>query len=113
MTRLREVIAEAVDKALADALRGAFNPEAVLTERQVAAEYNIPIKSLQQYRYRGNGPRFLKLGRSVRYRRRDIQAWFEKNEVKPRSEDAPPHATRGRRTAACATHLAQNRLPAR
>lgn len=30
-------------------------------------------------RYKGNGPRFVKLGKSVYYRREDIDAWIDSN----------------------------------
>ncbi len=89
MSRLSDVIAEAVERAVIETLRGAVNSDAILTERQVTAEYNIPTKSLQQHRYRGTGPKYLKLGKSVRYRRRDIRAWLEDNEVMPGNKEGP------------------------
>ncbi len=33
------------------------------------------IRTLQKWRVHGSGPKFYKTGRSVRYRRRDIDAW--------------------------------------
>ena len=48
-------------------------PEDVLNEKETAALLRISIKSLQGWRYKGNGPKFLKLGRCVRYRRGDLQ----------------------------------------
>ena len=48
-------------------------PEDVLNEKEMAALLRISIKSLQGWRYKGNGPKFLKLGRCVRYRRGDLQ----------------------------------------
>lgn len=52
----------------------------LLTEPQ-AAEYlgGIPPRTLRQWRYTGKGPIFTKLGRAVRYRRDDLDAWIEGN----------------------------------
>lgn len=36
----------------------------------------IPICTLTTWRCRGGGPRFLKLGKSVRYRRRAVLGWM-------------------------------------
>jgi excisionase family DNA binding protein len=45
-----------------------------------ASEYlGVPVKTLEAWRYTGNGPRFVKLGRSVRYRPTDLHAWIEAN----------------------------------
>ncbi len=38
-----------------------------LSPRQVAARYSIPVKTLEVWRYRGVGPKFMKFGRIVRY----------------------------------------------
>lgn len=48
-------------------------PEDVLTEKETAALLRISVKALQGWRSRGGGPKFLKLGRCVRYRRGDLQ----------------------------------------
>tara|TARA_R110000787_G_scaffold269703_1_gene376564 strand:+ start:968 stop:1234 length:267 start_codon:yes stop_codon:yes gene_type:complete len=36
----------------------------------------VPICTLTTWRSRGGGPRFLKLGKSVRYRRRAVLSWM-------------------------------------
>lgn len=52
---------------------------------EVAEHLGIPVGSLAQMRYRGNGPKFVKLGpKSVRYRDSDIKEWLEQN-VKDRT----------------------------
>lgn len=40
--------------------------------------------ALAQMRYRGTGPRFIKVGKLVRYRDSDIKEWLEEN-VKERT----------------------------
>ena len=49
----------------------------LLTEAQAAEYLNISIRTLQAWRVQGGGPRYSKLGRSVRYRQRDLDAFVE------------------------------------
>jgi excisionase family DNA binding protein len=45
---------------------------------KAAAEYlNLGQSTLAKLRSSGEGPRFLKLGRSVRYAPEDLQAWAQ------------------------------------
>lgn len=53
------------------------DPDALLTETQASTLLGHPIRTLQAWRYRGGGPRFIKASRSVRYRRRDLIAWMD------------------------------------
>lgn len=41
---------------------------AYMSERQLAAYWGISSRTLQRWRIEGRGPRYVKLGRSVRYR---------------------------------------------
>ncbi len=43
-----------------------------LTEREVAALLGLSVATLRAWRHRGKGPRFLRLGRSVRYLPADV-----------------------------------------
>jgi predicted DNA-binding transcriptional regulator AlpA len=47
----------------------------LLTEQEAAKVLHISTKSLQGWRYRGGGPRFVKLGRSVRYAMSDLEEY--------------------------------------
>ncbi len=49
----------------------------LLTEKEVEAEDGLNHRTLQAWRVRGSGPNFLKIGRSVYYRRKDIDAWLD------------------------------------
>ncbi len=49
----------------------------------VSAYTGIPVATLEQWRYYGRGPRYLKAGHAVRYRRVDVEAWLEQNAVTP------------------------------
>ncbi|MGO2937974.1 MAG: helix-turn-helix transcriptional regulator [Glutamicibacter arilaitensis] len=53
-------------------------PFALLTPAQLAERFGMTKEALAQMRYRGNGPRFIKLGgRQVRYSEADVQAWLD------------------------------------
>ncbi|UXA15373.1 helix-turn-helix domain-containing protein [Mycobacterium sp. SMC-8] len=44
------------------------------------AEYlNTTLNQLSRLRFEGHGPRYVKLGRSVRYRWEDVYAWVDEN----------------------------------
>ena len=43
-----------------------------LTEREVADMLGLSVATLRAWRHRGKGPRFLRLGRSVRYLPADV-----------------------------------------
>lgn len=51
----------------------------LLTEKQAAARLNVQPKTLQNWRWRGEGPQFVKLagGKLVRYRVRDLEAFID------------------------------------
>lgn len=61
------------------------SPEAVgtralgqlLDENQTAAILNVRVSTLRNWRWRGVGPRFRKLGRMVRYADADVAAFIE------------------------------------
>lgn len=49
----------------------------LLTVADVAELLGIPVATLYAWRYKGEGPKGYKLGRHVRYRRADVDAWVE------------------------------------
>ena len=51
----------------------------LLTETQVEEVYGLQVRTLQQWRIRGFGPAFVKVGRSVRYRPADLERFIEAN----------------------------------
>lgn len=42
----------------------------------VAAYLVVPAKTLEAWRYIGKGPAYAKIGKHVRYRRSDVDAWL-------------------------------------
>jgi hypothetical protein len=52
------------------------------TAGQVAEYLHTNVNSLAQMRYRGNGPKFIKVGRLVRYRWSDVLDWLAQNTMR-------------------------------
>jgi predicted DNA-binding transcriptional regulator AlpA len=48
-----------------------------LTPREAAEAVGLSPETLKVYRYRGTGPKFLKVGKHVRYRIADLQGWLD------------------------------------
>jgi hypothetical protein len=49
-----------------------MDPDASVTETQAAMFLSVSVRTLQGWRVRGGGPSYVKLGRTVRYRRRAL-----------------------------------------
>lgn len=50
--------------------------EDLLTPEVLADELGMTVEALAQWRYRGQGPVFIKEGRFVRYLRTDVDQWI-------------------------------------
>lgn len=49
----------------------------LLQPEEVAEFYAVPELTLTRWRAKGTGPRYFRVGRHVRYRREDVEAWLE------------------------------------
>lgn len=59
----------------------------LINENEAAGFLGYSVRALQNWRYRGGGPDFVKVSRrSVRYRRKDLIAWADRNTVSSTSE---------------------------
>ena len=59
--------------------------------KPVANRMGITTGALAQMRYRGTGPKFVKIGkRTVRYRWEDVEAWIEANTLTQSDQDFEP-----------------------
>jgi hypothetical protein len=67
----------------------------LFTDDEVAEKIRRPKNWLAKLRCRGEGPTFLKVGRSIRYRWQDVEAWLESQARQSTSE--PAEAGRARR----------------
>jgi predicted DNA-binding transcriptional regulator AlpA len=59
-----------------------------LTERQVAEQLGLSVATLRAWRHRGKGPRFLRLGRSVRYLPVDVDKFVRASAVDTQSDSS-------------------------
>ena len=53
-----------------------LNDNTLFTPAQLAEYLSLKPKTLETMRRRGDGPKFKKLGRTVRYLGSDIREWF-------------------------------------
>lgn len=53
----------------------------VLTTTEAAQELGIASQTLEKWRTYGKGPTFVKVGRNVRYRMADLEAWLSSRVV--------------------------------
>ena len=51
--------------------------ENLLNEREVATLTGLSVASVRRWRLLESGPRYLKIGASVRYRPSDLSAWLD------------------------------------
>lgn len=63
-------------------------PTDLVDERQAATRLAVSVRTLQQWRVSGDGPRFAKIGRCVRYRAIDLEAFVVANLRAHTSEEA-------------------------
>jgi hypothetical protein len=55
--------------------------DALLAEVHAAQLLCLSSRTLQAWRAKGAGPSFVRAGRAIRYRRRDLLAWVDANTV--------------------------------
>ncbi|QIY96494.1 helix-turn-helix transcriptional regulator [Streptomyces sp. S1D4-11] len=63
--------------AAAAAAAAAAQRGPLATPAEVAAYLGVPVKTLYQWKYRGIGPSVHKVGRHLRYRWREVDAWLD------------------------------------
>lgn len=73
------------------------NTQTMMTEKEAASLLAISIRTLQAWRVSGGGPRFMKLGRAVRYGRNEVEAWAAARAVASTSETSRAVAAAGAR----------------
>jgi excisionase family DNA binding protein len=65
-----------------------FKP--LMSTAELAHYLSVPRESLYAWRARGEGPRWYRVGRSVRYRPEDVEAWIEQQREAERASGANP-----------------------
>ena len=61
----------------------------LLSLDDLAAFLGVPKRTLYSWRYRGEGPVGYRVGRHVRYRREDIEAWLQQCREADRENTGP------------------------
>ncbi len=74
-------------KVVKPLIAAAPDPEALLTAPEVARRLNLSVSFLAKARLRGDGPRYRKLSRAVRYRWADVLEWLKARGRSSTSED--------------------------
>ncbi len=64
-----------------------YDPDALLGESETAQMLSVSTRTLQAWRLKGGGPVFVRCGRAVRYRRRDLISWMDANAVSSTSQE--------------------------
>lgn len=72
------------------AILSRIDPDPVLTEREAAALRGKSVHALRKERCEGRGPRYVKDGAAVRYRRSDVLAFIEANSRETRDTRKEP-----------------------
>jgi hypothetical protein len=68
-------------------MQPAIDADAALSEYQAAEFLGLSVRTLQAWRVRGGGPRYLKIGRAVRYQRRELVSYQRKHTIASTSEN--------------------------
>lgn len=58
--------------------------DTLVSPQQLAEYLGIPLKSVRNWRTTGSGPRGIRVGKHVRYRWSDVEAWLERQADQPR-----------------------------
>jgi excisionase family DNA binding protein len=56
----------------------------LLWAEEVAVLLGVPVKTLYQWRYKGVGPAGVRVGRHLRYRAADVEAWIDRRAAEER-----------------------------
>lgn len=63
-----------------------MDQEPLLTTGELAALFKVPAKTPVQWRLWGKGPKYIKVGRHIRYRPVDVERWLESQAAHAGSE---------------------------
>ena len=62
--------------------------ENLLTEKQLADRLNVSRRTVQDWRYRGGGPPYIKMGSAVRYQESAVAEWLGAREYSSTTDAA-------------------------
>lgn len=75
------------DTILPDPVRDAADAVNAVSEPQASRYIRMSVPWLRQQRMRGRGPAYVRIGRSIRYRLSDLDAYLAAHRVEPRELD--------------------------
>lgn len=55
-----------------------LNDDTLMNTRQLCKYLGVTMNSLCELRMRGTGPKFLRIGRHIKYRAKDVREWMNK-----------------------------------
>ena len=58
------------------------DPDQLLDPEEVSRILKVPVTTLYRWRHFGTGPAAYRIGRHLRYRRRDVQRWTERQKIR-------------------------------
>jgi hypothetical protein len=58
------------------------DPDSLLAEVAAAEMLGLSTRTLQSWRIVGSGPAYVRAGRAIRYRRRDLLTWIDANTIR-------------------------------
>jgi predicted DNA-binding transcriptional regulator AlpA len=76
-------------------------PVTLMTEQQAADILAIGVKTLQAWRVRGGGPKYVKVGRCVRYAEHDLEEFILRQTVACTSQGQEPSGDLDARVRSC------------
>ena len=59
------------------------NNDRPMDDYKAADKVGVAVQTMRNWRCKGRGPAYLKLGRSIRYRLEDIEAYKRKKRIDP------------------------------
>jgi len=62
--------------------------EDMLSPPDLSEEIDIPEATLAQWRSRGTGPEYMRIGRHVRYRRSAVDQWYSRQTIRTTMDGA-------------------------
>jgi excisionase family DNA binding protein len=57
----------------------------LLTVDQLGEQLQVPVTTIYGWRYKGTGPKAIVIGRHLRFRQSDVDAWLESRADQPRT----------------------------
>lgn len=63
-----------------------MNTKKLLPPAEAAEHLGVPVVTLSDWRHKGRGPSFIKVGRLVRYDPEDLNTWINARKVRATNE---------------------------